>query len=398
MTRAVLLAVMAIVAFAWPTAAGAHERSVSYSFWKLEERGGHVRLRVPARELTRLPLAPDAAYFTERLRLLTSGGPCRVEADSFRAVRASPGWEERAWRLECDGPPSHVETSFLLDVAPRHLHFARLRDDAGTVGGEQMLTAGRPKWSVGAAEHAAAATSPSLGDYVLLGIEHIVTGYDHLVFLLALVLVARRLRQVVGIVTGFTVGHSVTLGLAALGTVAPVTSAVEALIGLSIALVAAENVWLAGGRRGIVVPLAAVLSVVGLAAVAAAQGRGAPVALLGSALFASSYFVLLGRAARPGRLRWGLATLFGLVHGFGFAGVLLEISLPPSRALPALFSFNVGVELGQLACVALVWPVLGVLRRRGAGQSRRLVAYGSAFAACAGVFWVVQRTLQPLSP
>src|SRR5690606_6536781 len=150
----------------------------------------------------------------------------------------------------------------------------------------------------------------------------------------------------------------ITLALAVLGIARPPGGAIEALIGLSIALVAAENLWLAAGRP---VTLRRTLAVALLAlAGVAALGIGVVPALtlLGLALFTACYFELLARVPRPAPLRAAVAFVFGLVHGFGFAGVLLEAELPSERLAATLFGFNLGVELGQVACVLLVWPLL----------------------------------------
>src|SRR5262249_44117024 len=103
-------------------------------------------------------------------------------------------------------------------------------------------------------------------------------------------------------------------------------------------------------------------------------------------------FALLARAERPARLRAAVAFVFGLVHGFGFAGVLAQMELPTARLAPALFGFNVGVELGQLAAVGLVWAALAA----GAGGSplccaRRVAEVGSAVVCGLGLFWFVTR-------
>ena len=211
-------------------------------------------------------------------------------------------------------------------------------------------------------------------------------------FLLGLLLLARRASEVVTIVTGFTLAHSITLALAALGEVRPDPDAVQALVGLSIALVAAENGWLLAGRPRLVPAL--VVAALGLAAALAAAGLGAvPAAtLLGLGLFAACYFALLERVENPMRLRFAIAFCFGLVHGFGFAGVLTEVALPRERLVPALLGFNVGVELGQLVIVAAVWPLLSVLSRLRAGRVHRtLVEVGTGVVCALGVFWWVQR-------
>ena len=231
---------------------------------------------------------------------------------------------------------------------PRHLHLARLRSEGGSVI-ERVFVQGSSVYALEPAAASRVTAGSGLSDYVRLGVEHIATGTDHLVFLLALLLLGASFAEVAMIVTGFTVAHSVTLALGVLGVVRPLSAAIESLIGLSIAIVALENFAFTSGRatrRGIMLALGAGLLA---AAVAAALGALAlpASALLGVGLFALCSLGLLERVARPARLRWLVAFVFGLVHGFGFAGVLVEIGLPPGRLAAALFGFNLGVELGS---------------------------------------------------
>jgi hypothetical protein len=205
-------------------------------------------------------------------------------------------------------------------------------------------------------------------------------------------LLAARASEVMTVVTGFTVAHSITLGLAALGRVHPEGAAVEALIGLSIALVAAENAWLTGGRPR-ALPLALALGFAALA-LGAALGTGAISATTyaGLALFCACYFALLARSERPARLRFAVAFCFGLVHGFGFAGALAEIALPQDRLLAALVGFNLGVELGQLACIALFFAAVLAAGRFVRASVRPLVRDVANAAVCAaGAFWWISR-------
>ena len=152
--------------------------------------------------------------------------------------------------------------------------------------------------------------------YFVLGVEHILSGIDHLFFVLALLMVVAGWRKLIGTITAFTVAHSITLALAALGFVHVPGPPVEAVIALSIVFVAAE--------------------------------------------------ILRGRQGNPGltaRLPWIVAFTFGLLHGFGFAGALTEIGLPQSAIPLALFTFNVGVEAGQLLFVGAVLVLYSVARR-----------------------------------
>jgi hypothetical protein len=381
--------------------AGAHGRSLSYSSWKLTREGALVRVRVPRLELTRLALDPVlepgaragvAALLAEQVRLESHGEPCPPAVDPA-PVAAPQGWVVYEWPLRCLRPGAPViRSTLLLDVAPSHLHFARVELPDGTVR-ESVLSAAATAWPIGSLDAAAPPTpaGSGLGDYVRLGVEHIATGYDHIAFVLALLLLAASLREVAGLVTGFTLAHSLTLALAVLGVVRPEPAAVEAAIGFSIALVAAENAWLLGGRPR-AVPWTIAVGLVGLA-VAALAGHGAVAAptLLGFALFSFCHFGLLDRVDRPARLRAAVAFAFGLVHGFGFAGVLAEMELPAGRLATALFGFNVGVEIGQLAVVAVLWPLLGALSR--IGWHARVAEIGSATICGLGLYWFLTRTL-----
>jgi hypothetical protein len=270
------------------------------------------------------------------------------------------------------------------------MHFARLGaagEPAGTT--ERVLSEGQPSWPLAGPGEGRDESGTSLAGYLALGVEHILTGWDHLAFVLALLLLAGSVGEVAALVTSFTVAHSVTLVLATLGLVRPESGAVEALIGFSIALVAAENGWLLGGRgRGI--PLAVTMGLVALAlAPVGAVGRPA---LLGLALFSLCHFALLARSPRPARLRAAVAFAFGLIHGFGFAGILAELELPTGRLVPALFGFNVGVELGQLGVVLLVWPLLRVIARSAGEEAGRWVAEAGSAAICGlGLYWFLVR-------
>jgi hydrogenase/urease accessory protein HupE len=180
--------------------------------------------------------------------------------------------------------------------------------------------------------------------YFGLGVEHILLGIDHLLFVLALVIITRGIWRLVATITAFTAAHSITLGLATLGVVHVPSAPVEAVIALSIVFVAAEIVR---GYRG------------------------------GSGLTA--------------RAPWIVAFVFGLLHGFGFAGALSEVGLP-HRAIPlALLFFNLGVEAGQLVFVVAVLA-LRVLLQRSALQVPRWTELVPAYAiGGVAMMWVIER-------
>jgi hydrogenase/urease accessory protein HupE len=171
------------------------------------------------------------------------------------------------------------------------------------------------------------------------GVHHILIGPDHLLFLIGLLLLGGSLRQLVLVVSAFTVAHSITLSLAVFGILAPPAWLIEPAIALSIVYVGADNLTVRGGRD----------------------------------------------------MRAWIAFAFGLIHGFGFASVLREMELPPRALGWSLLSFNLGVEAGQLLVVVPVASVLALIRRRNERLGRRLAVGGSVVVIAAGAFWFIQR-------
>jgi hypothetical protein len=359
---------------------------------------------VTALEATRLVAERDGAgdlgallraHLATRIGVARGGDAC-TPAVAPRSLASRAGVLRVELRFACPARGAlRVTNEALFDLAPSHVHTARFAVDGARAFELLFTSAARAQ----ALEDAAAAggVAPAgtpFARYVALGVEHIAAGADHVAFLVALLVLCRRLRDVAWLVTGFTVGHSVTLSLAVLGVVQPNVPVVEALIGFTIALVAAENVAVrsATGRRAIAVAAAA-----GLAALALARAVfdvGLPVSTsLGLAVFAAAYLPPAD-ASEVLRLRPLLTLLFGLVHGFGFASVLLEIGLPAGRLASALLGFNLGVELGQLAIVAVLWGAARLVASRLPEPASPLALDALSAALCGlGLFWFVERGL-----
>lgn len=375
---------------AWSGPLAAHSRGTSYSDWQLQSDSATVRVRVSQLELTRLQLqagqTPEYAarvgeLLAENIQLWSHDGQCVAAAASADAV--DDGWVSASWSLHCPAPDGLVIRSTLFqDVAPGHLHFARVQRGTQSPQ-ERVLSYAEPAFTLDDPADAPA----SFVRYVRLGIAHILSGWDHLCFVLALILLASSLREVALIATGFTLAHSLTLAAAVLGWATVDSGAIEALIGFSIALVAAENLWLRAGRERWV-PRLFVAVLVGLALSGLTSLPW--LVLAGLAMFTACYFALTQRTTRPLRLRAALALIFGLVHGFGFAGAMTPLNLPAERLAAGLLGFNIGVELGQLLVIALVWPLLKLLGRLPALRARAGDSV-SAIICGMGTFWFLTR-------
>jgi hypothetical protein len=275
-------------------------------------------------------------------RALTSG--LIVEADG----EACPGRLDRAWAMEAEGgvvfqlhftcaeaPRRLTLSAPILDrLAPGHRHLARVfRLGSAQV---RVLDRAHATWTLDDARPTSS-TAAMAWSMLKLGVEHILTGADHLVFLFGLILVGGRIRSIAAAVTAFTVAHSITLALAALSIFAPSPRLVEPAIALSIAYVGVENFFVADASR-----------------------------------------------------RWRITFPFGLIHGFGFASALREIALPRAQVPVALVSFNLGVELGQLGVLAIVLPLVLAARRAPWFGDRGVKVLSLAIAIGGGVLFVVR--------
>lgn len=407
-----LLALVTSLAVATETRAHGPSTSYSISTWRIEDGSPlavRAVLRVAWADLQRsLPklrgrpldaLAREpalAALVEDRLgsgvRLIAGEGECA--RDGPARLRPSPDLRHvvRTWRLACPRSGSlALQVDLLFDALPGHVHLARV--EGGGEVQERTFVEGERTAEVSLRGDAGAAGI--FAEYLRLGVTHILAGFDHLAFLAALLLLGATLRETAVLITGFTVAHSVTLALAALDLVQPGPAAVESLIGFSIAVVAVEN-FAATAEPRVGVEIATGLATLALgAALLAAFGQFAvpPAAALGLGLFSVCHLLLSGRAAHPARLRWFVAFVFGAVHGFGFAGVLVELGLPPSGVVASLLAFNLGVELGQLAAVAAAWPLLQVARRAFARRYATWVQIASTPILAAGLYWFIARGL-----
>jgi len=294
------------------------------------------------------------AYALSRFRILADTKACVLTPADFLVDGHSDGaYAVLRFEADCGGRvPAQVEVAYSLffDIDPTHRGL--LRFERGGAAQTAVLSPERPALAFRAGESSPLA---QFLDYLREGVWHIWIGFDHILFLLSLLLpsvlilnrnawrAAERFRDpfwdVFKVVTSFTVAHSITLSLAALSVIALPSRLVESTIALSVLLAALNNLK--------------------------------P--------------VVTGR-------RWVVAFAFGLIHGFGFASVLTDLGLPQGTLLLALVGFNLGVELGQLAIVTLFLPFAYALR--GSWFYRRVVfTGGSAAIALVALVWLAERAL-----
>jgi hypothetical protein len=347
---------LALAALACAAPASAHDTSYSALDLRLAPQSIAMRVTLHPADLAWLlgepppvpPIdvrrwQPEGARLAEIVaaRITLTADRRRLEPE-FIAARPREDGRGLAleFRVPWKGRPGRLDVSArLLPDDPQHQTFLNVYDGARVIR-EEVLDARHASTSVfgtGGAGIVAVASS-----FVPAGIHHIFTGPDHILFVVGLLLLGGSLGRLLKIVTGFTLAHSVTLALAALGLVNPPSHVIEPLIALSIVLVGIENlVWRPGSRD---------------------------------------------------RRAW-IAFGFGFIHGFGFAAVLRETGLPREALSAALVSFNVGVEIGQACIVLVVVPALAWLRARAPRFVTPVTASGSWLVVVAGGYWLVRRVM-----
>lgn len=280
--------------------------------------------------------AEMAGYVADHLGVSANFMPLELEPQGAAFIADGSGGTLARFAFVAGSRKSPGQITLQVDFSDRlgdkHINFVKL------ISGEQIqqavLSTEEPshRFTLGKGVSLLA----QLGAFVLLGIEHIFLGYDHILFLLALILLGGRLRDLVKIVTAFTIAHSITLTLAGLELLALPASLIESGIAISIIYVACENFWM-----------------------------------------------------REASHRWIITFFFGLVHGFGFANVLRDLGLPSRGLVTSLLAFNVGVEIGQIAIVALLFPVIVWLARQT--FRRQVVLTASGVILLFGLGWFIER-------
>jgi hypothetical protein len=378
--------------------AHAHTKSTSYSSWQIDGNRVQAAFTVPTLESARLATGGATqpgneqliAYLQQHLQVTAAKQPCPIQG-AIQPLAATEQFRRFELHYVCPGPTDlKIHNSAFYELVPSHVSLAQIEASDGTFS-EQLFSIDNQDFSVGSEENAM--RDASFLQYVGMGINHILTGVDHMSFLVGLVLISRRLRDLVFVVTGFTIGHSATLALAVTGILRPHAEYIDALVALTIALIGIENIAVATHRPERIATGVAVV----LFGMAAASFLGwvklPPLLLLGAGIFSSCYLMMSGHLRDAARLRLVVTLVFGLIHGFGFAADLLEMRLPVEKLVAILFGFNLGVEVGQLSLVMVLMGAVALLVRKGWSLPRPIVVdTAAAGLVLLGTYWFIGRS------
>ena len=380
--------------------AHSHNRSQSFSDWEITDNIATAVFTAKSREITRLQSQSNQSLDTLLVGHLISA--ISVSQDSLpcsstevvRPIPSALGYVRVRLVFDCGASLGDISITInsFFNVASSHVHYANMSIN-GEPSYQYLFTNKQRQHEITNQLATSSHWFDSITQFVLIGIEHIFGGIDHIAFLLALLLLLRSLKVLVWMITGFTLGHSITLALAALGWVIPDLDIVEAAIGFTIALVAVQNIAvLTGNHRQITYFSVAGLLLIVLINLIWNIGLSA-LSGLGLALFTLAYLWNSADEYLSANLSLVTSVIFGLIHGFGFASALTETGLASTQLLPALLGFNLGIELGQIVIIAVVWALLQQIRQSRFLTDTRLVIDLVSAALCGlGLYWFIGRS------
>ena len=382
----------------------AHQLSRSFSKWEINDKDVEVSFTVPARQVTLLaalegPLASLdkllARHLERHLKIYNSKDECK-KLGEIKSSYDDNGYVRGQIKFICEnnGDEILIKNNSFFPVSIGHVHFARIKIN-DTDWQESIFTSSRPEATFSLLTGKSDQSKFEIFiDYIYLGFDHILEGYDHLAFLLAILLITFQFRKMLLSITGFTLGHSITLALASLGYIQPSGEAIEALIGFTILLVAYEALTVDEKNK---YPFAFIITLLIFILALISLFTGGNINLmtwLGLVIFTFFYNILLEDRKQAERLSPLITIVFGLIHGFGFAGVLTELGLPKDGLIVGLLGFNLGVELGQILVISIVLIIFFLLGKTYLTRYKKIIYNLTGMSLIAlGVFWFVGRSL-----
>ncbi|MDC3380866.1 HupE/UreJ family protein [Gammaproteobacteria bacterium] len=374
----------------------AHNRSESYSKFNFtsNEQGMAIQITGSIKQDIFNNLNPTSHFqsyeslVTYLDKAINPGSSCKLNESVEINENISLGVLKFVWSYQCLQIPQSISMSLFQDLGVTHTHIARGVIDGQSVP-EFMFASTQDAWVIGLPGESNVNQSSYFG-YFKSGVQHILSGWDHLTFLLGLLLLFTG-RFLIIAITGFTIGHSLTLGLGAMNVLRVHSEIIETLIGFSILLLAVEYFLKHAFEinkliKNLALSFCAFLPLT-------IFGNLDLILIVGLALFLTFYLSLTNHYSNPW-LPLMVTIFFGLIHGLGFASSIAESGIPQDRLLPIILSFNIGVEVGQLAVAFTLLAFLKLTKTyfRFSDFNYLHGAMGT-FVFSMGTFWFISRAI-----
>ena len=392
-----LKASLAVLILIFSALIHSHQRSESYS--RIDITNGknltveidfNVQISVLSRIKSNFDQFWESKLQEEVLNDYKVQGSCELDQGPYLRSSLATGYVSLRWRQVCDKESAEILFNLFFSEDSTHVHIATINIDEQPYP-EKIFTVSSKSWTQSSAFNKEKSSAySSFYDYLELGVKHILTGLDHIAFLLGLLLLNLKARTLIIVITGFTVGHSITLALGALNYITPASTFVEALIGYSIVIVAIECVASITKQYALYNRYILYSWILFILFFSLFGSQKYIFGLLGLGLFSYCYFGL-SESFKNQKLILIVTMLFGLVHGFGFAGNLSSIGLMQERFIPALIGFNLGVEVGQILIILSFLALIYLLKRLINFRVELLRIYTASGLASLGIFWFVER-------
>ena len=331
-------------------------------------------------------------YLSQHLKVTSEGKNCSL-VDEIKELNSQEGSLNLSLNFEC---PSNKEIKIinnaLFNLFQSHIHIARIYID-NNLYTEKALFFNDQSIDLNE-EKENNSFSNSFYKFFSLGLDHILSGYDHLLFILGLLLLVTNLKRLLLVITGFTIGHSLTLSLSVINVIQVKSSLVEALIGYTIMFVGLEYLYKENNDHRVSMIFITTLSLLLLIFGNLINPNFPYFLILGILLFSLGYFYLLKNLNSENNLLSIITIIFGLIHGFGFGGFLLGSKISSENIFSGLLGFNLGVEVGQIIFVLLILLIYKLLMTLKITKIIEVMKNLSFFAVVFfGFFFFIQRLI-----
>ena len=331
-------------------------------------------------------------YLSQHLKVTSEGKNCSL-VDEIKELNSQEGSLNLSLNFEC---PSNNEIKIinnaLFNLVQSHIHIARIYID-NNLYTEKALFFNDQSIDLNE-EKENNSFSNSFYKFFSLGLDHILSGYDHLLFILGLLLLVTNLKRLLLVITGFTIGHSLTLSLSVINIIQVKSSLVEALIGYTIMFVGLEYLYKENKDHRVSMIFITTLSLLLLIFGNLINPNFPYFLILGILLFSLGYFYLLKNLNSENNLLSIITIIFGLIHGFGFGGYLLGTKISSENIFSGLLGFNLGVEVGQIIFVLLILLIYKLLMTLKITKIIEVMKNLSFFAVVFfGFFFFIQRLI-----
>ena len=331
-------------------------------------------------------------YLSQHLKVTSEGKNCSL-VDEIKELNSQEGSLNLSINFEC---PSNKEIKIinnaLFNLVQSHIHIARIYID-NNLYTEKALFFNDQSIDLNE-EKENNSFSNSFYKFFSLGLDHILSGYDHLLFILGLLLLVTNLKRLLLVITGFTIGHSLTLSLSVINIIQVKSSLVEALIGYTIMFVGLEYLYKENNDHKVSMIFITTLSLLLLIFGNLINPNFPYFLIFGILLFSLGYFYLLKNLNSENNLLSIITIIFGLIHGFGFGGFLLGSKISSENIFSGLLGFNLGVEVGQIIFVLLILLIYKLLMTLKITKIIEVMKNLSFFAVVFfGFFFFIQRLI-----